>query len=191
MEEVPSGFKNSQMVDIGIITKYSRMFLKTVFNKVYTVKGNTVADFRKTWGLQNDYEKKERINHIHHCIDAITIACMTKQNYENLAKFYHEYEEMYIKGSDKKPYVEKPWPTFTEDVKGLEKEIMVSHYTPDNLHKKSKKKLRKRGEIQKNTKGEIIYQKGDTVRGSLHKETFYGAVKRGIINKNGEKWLIY
>ncbi|MBI9052342.1 MAG: CRISPR-associated protein Csn1 [Bacteroidales bacterium] len=187
MQEVKSGFKNSQMVDIGIITKYSRLYLKTLFDKVYTVKGNTVADFRKIWGLQDEYEKKARINHIHHCVDAITIACITKQNYENLAKFYHDSEEMFISRSDKKPKVSKPWKTFTEDVKEIEKEVLVSHYTPDNLHKQSKKKLRKRGVVEKNKDGNVIYQKGDTVRGSLHKETFYGAIKREVVNKEGEK----
>lgn len=187
MKDIPSGFKNSQLVDIGIITKYSRLYLKTLFDKVYTVKGNTVADFRKLWGLQDEYEKKARINHIHHCIDAITIACITKQNYENLAKFYHDSEEMFISRTDKKPQVSKPWKTFTEDVKEIEKEVLVSHYTPDNLHKQSKKKLRKRGEVEKNKDGNIIYQKGDTVRGSLHKETFYGAIKREVVNKEGEK----
>jgi len=187
MPEVKSGFKNSQMVDIGIITKYSRLYLNTLFNKVYTVKGNAVADFRKIWGLQNEYEKKARINHIHHCIDAITMACITKQNYENLAKYYHDSEEMFIARINKKPQVSKPWPTFIEDVKGIEKEVLVSHYTPDNLHKQSKKKLRKRGVIVKNKNGNVIYQKGDTVRGCLHKETFYGAIKRDVVNKKGEK----
>ncbi len=183
MEDVPSGFKNSQLVDTGIITKYSRMYLNTVFDKVYTVKGNTVADFRKIWGLQDEYEKKARVNHIHHCIDAITIACISKENYERLAKFYHDYEEMNIRGAETKPDFEKPWSTFTEDVKKVEKEVFVSHYTADDLPKKSKKKLRKRGVIQKNSKGEVIYQQGDSVRGSLHKETFYGAIAQ---NKNGE-----
>ena len=187
MPEVKSGFKNSQMADICIITKYSRLYLKTLFNKVYTVKGNTVADFRKLWNLQDEYKKKERVNHIHHCIDAITIACIAKQNYENLAKFYHDYEEMFIAGIDKKPQVGKPWPTFTEDVKEIENEVLISHYTPDNLPKQSKKKLKNRGVVVKNKEGKVIYQKGDTVRGSLHKETFYGAIKREIENKKGEK----
>lgn len=187
MEDVPSGFKNSQMVDIGIITKYSRLYLNTLFDKVYTVKGNTVADFRKIWGLQDEFVKKERVNHIHHCIDAITIACITKQNYENLAKFYHDSEEMFMARTDEKPQVAKPWPTFTQDVKEIEKEVLVSHYTPDNLHKQSKKKLRNRGVVVKNNEGNVIYQKGDTVRGSLHKDTFYGAIKREIVNKKGEK----
>lgn len=187
IKDIPSGFKNSQIVDTGIITKYSRLYLKTLFDKVYTVKGNTVADFRKIWGLQNEYVKKERNNHIHHCIDAITIACMTKHNYEALAGFYHDWEENYVPGKENKPKVDKPWATFTEDVKEIEKEVFVSHYTPDNLPKQTRKKLRKKGVVQKSKEGKIIYQKGDTVRGSLHKETFYGAIKREIINKNGEK----
>ena len=60
MADVPSGFKNSQLVDIGIITKYSRLYLQTLFSKVFTVKGTTVADFRKFWGLQDIYEKDTR-----------------------------------------------------------------------------------------------------------------------------------
>jgi CRISPR-associated endonuclease Csn1 len=186
MEEVPEGFKNSQMVDIGIITKYSRLYLKTVFPKVYTVKGNTVADFRKMWGLQDNYTKKARVNHVHHCIDAITIACMDKSNYETLAKFYHDSEDAFERGHEAKPEVEKPWATFTEDVKEIEKEILVSHHTPDVLPKQSKMKLRKRGKIQYKKNGEPIYLKGDSVRGSLHKDTFYGAIEREVLNKNGE-----
>ena len=187
MEDVPDGFKNSQLVDTGIITKYSRMYLKTYFDKVYTVKGNTVADFRRLWGIQDEYDKKERVNHIHHCIDAITIACITKQQYENLAQFYHKWEDLHVKGVNHIPPVEKPWATFPEDVKKMENEVLVSHYTPDVLPKQSKKKLRKRGKIQYNKNGNPIYQNGDTVRGSLHKETFYGAIKRTELNKKGEE----
>uniref|UniRef100_UPI0032171DED type II CRISPR RNA-guided endonuclease Cas9 n=1 Tax=uncultured Draconibacterium sp. TaxID=1573823 RepID=UPI0032171DED len=186
MKDVPDGFKNSQLVDTGIITKYSRMYLKTLFDRVYTVKGNTVADFRKLWGLQSEYDKKERVNHIHHCIDAVTIACITKKQYENLAKFYHQWEELHVDGVEQLPPVEKPWATFTEDVRAIEKEVLVSHHTPDVLPKQSRKKLRKRGKIQYNKNGEPVYLKGDSVRGSLHKETFYGAIKQKEVNKKGE-----
>jgi CRISPR-associated endonuclease Csn1 len=187
MEDVSDGFKNSQLVDTGIITKYARLYLKTYFDKVYTVKGNTVADFRKAWGLQSEYEKKERVSHIHHCIDAITIACITKENYELLAKFYHDWEEAEMAGSKSKPKIDMPWPTFTTDILGVEKEVLVSHYTPDNLPKQSKKKLRSRGIIKRNESGQPIFQKGDTVRGALHKETNYGAIKVLINNRHGEK----
>ncbi len=186
MNDVPEGFKNSQLVDTGIITKYSRMYLNTLFEKVYTVKGNTVADFRKLWGLQDEYEKKARVNHSHHCVDAVTIACITKNNYENLAKFYHDWEELNTKGVDQLPPIDKPWKTFTEDIKTIQNEILVSHYTPDNLPKQTKKILRKRGRIQKDSKGNPVYLKGDTVRGSLHQQTFYGAIEKTEVNKKGE-----
>ncbi|NJN27053.1 MAG: type II CRISPR RNA-guided endonuclease Cas9 [Cyclobacteriaceae bacterium] len=186
MKDVPEGFKNSQLVDTGIITKYSRLYLKTLFDRVYTVKGNTVADFRKIWGLQDEYEKKARGNHIHHCIDAITIACITKQNYEALAKYYHEIEDQNDRGIASKPKVDKPWPFFSKDLKEIENQLLVSHHTPDVLPKQSKKKLRKRGKIQRNLKGETKYQQGDTIRGSLHQETFYGAILRPKKDNKGK-----
>ncbi len=187
MKDVPAGFKNSQLVDTGIITKYARLYLNTYFDKVLTVKGSTVADFRTIWGLQEEYEKKERVNHIHHCIDAITMACMTKDNYELLAKFYHEWEEAEYAGYDKKPKIEKPWPSFAEDMKEIENEVLISHYTPDVLPKKAKKKLKVRGKIKLNKNREVIYLKGDSVRGPLHKETNYGAIKRTMVDKDGNQ----
>lgn len=176
MKDVPEGFKNSQLVDTGIITKYSRSYLKSIFPKVYSVKGSAVAEFRKLWGLQEEYGKKERVNHIHHCIDAITIACMTKDKYDILAKLYHADEEGFQKEKKETFKIMKPWATFTEDVKAIEQRVLVSHHTPDNMKKQTKKKLRKRGKVQLNKEGNPIYQQGDTVRGSLHKETFYGAI---------------
>ena len=37
-DEIPVGFKNRQGNDIGIIGKYAKMYLETVFDKVYIVK---------------------------------------------------------------------------------------------------------------------------------------------------------
>jgi len=176
MDKVPEGFSNRQGVDIGIIGRYARMYLKTVFNKIYVVKGATTADFRKAWGLQSDYEKKERVNHSHHCIDAVTIACIGKNEYDAWAKFMKQDEE-YRYGRGKRPIFEKPWPTFTEDVLAITSELTVPHYTPDNMSKYAKKKLRVRGVIQRNDAGEIKYARGDSARGSLHLDTFYGSIK--------------
>lgn len=184
MKDVPEGFKNSQLNDTRIITKYACQYLKTTFDKVFTVKGSTVADFRKMWGLQQDYEKKERVNHIHHCIDAITIACMTRSNYDELAHYYYELKQWDCKRNANKPTFQKPWETFTEDVKNIDKEVLISHYTPNNLLKQQKRKLRKRGKIQLNEAGKPLYLQGNTIRGSLHLESFYGAIKREIINKD-------
>jgi len=177
MKTVPEGFTNRQGVDIGIIGRYARMYLNSVFHKIYIVKGATTADFRKAWGLQDQYTKKERVNHVHHCIDAITIACIGKTEYDQW-KWYMERMDAYHFGRGAKPMFDKPWKTFTEDVLATSEELMVSHYTPDNLAKQDRKKLRVRGKIQRNQEGEIKYCQGDTARRVLHKDTFYGAIQK-------------
>lgn len=195
MTEVTGGFTNRQGVDIGIIGRYARMYLKTYFNQyraevsnaesrdfdvnrqIFTVKGATTAEFRVMWGLQEEYSKKERVNHVHHCIDAIVIACIDRVQYQKWATFKRDSESAYWDGNSK-PRFEKPWTTFTEDVKSVSDELLVFHYTADNMKRQSKKKMRVRGRIQRNKEtGKIIYQQGDTARGSLHLQTYYGAIK--------------
>ncbi|MBR2030659.1 MAG: CRISPR-associated protein Csn1 [Alistipes sp.] len=177
MTEIPEGFNNRQSVDIGIIGRYARLYLKTVFKKVYVVKGATTADFRRAWGLQDEYSKKERVNHIHHCIDAITIACIDGKSYQDWAAYQKEVEYT-EKCRLARPHFLKPWPTFTEDVKAVADDLLVSHYTANNLSKHTRKKLRVRGKVQLNSEGKPIYVQGDTARASLHQQTFYGAIKR-------------
>ena len=177
MSEVPEGFSNRQGVDIGIIGRYAKMYLETVFDRVYTIKGATTADFRKMWGLQEEYSRKERVNHIHHCIDAITIACIGSGTYAKWAQFQRDTERHYWH-RELKPIFDKPWPTFTEDVKAVADNLLVSHYTANNVPKHTRKKLRVRGEVQLNAEGKPIYVQGDTARAALHQQTFYGAIKR-------------
>lgn len=177
MTEIPEGFSNRQGVDIGIIGKYARLYLKTVFDRIYTVKGSTTAAFRKMWGLQEEYANKERVNHVHHCIDAITIACIGRREYDRWAQYVAD-EERFSYGESGKPRFEKPWPTFTEDVKAVADELLVAHHTPDNMPKQTRKRLRVRGRVKLNDNGQPVYVQGDTARCRLHQETFYGAIKQ-------------
>ena len=176
MIDIPTGFSNRQGIDIGIIGKYAKMYLETVFDKVFTVKGATTADFRKMWGLQDEYSKKERANYVHHCIDAITIACISSGSYIKWAQYQKE-TEYYDWYKGKRPEVVKPWNTFTEDIKAIEKELLISHYTANKLPKHTRKKVRIRGRVQLNKNGNIKYAQGDTARGVLHQQSFYGAIK--------------
>ena len=178
MTVVPENFSNRQGVDIGIISKYARLYLKTVFDHIYVVKGATTADFRKAWGIQAEYVKKERVNHAHHCIDAVTIACINKKEYDDW-KHYQERNDDYRYARAGKPTLQKPWETFTQDVLAIPDSLIVSHYTADNMPKRSRKKVRIRGIIQRNAQGEALYCQGDTARGLLHKDTFYGAIRCG------------
>ncbi len=165
MTEVPEGFSRRQGTDISVISRYARMYLKSVFDKVYIVKGIATSDFRKMWGIQDEYTAKERVNHVHHCIDAITIACIDKVQYDKLAQFYRD-EDNYHLGKGEKPQFEKPWPTFVADIKHIQDELLVAHHAKDNMPKHTKKK------------GGDNYIQGDTARGSLHNDTYYGAIER-------------
>jgi CRISPR-associated endonuclease Csn1 len=180
MEEVPESFKNSQSVDIGIISKYGNLFLKTVFNKVYPIKGKTTANLRQMWGLN----EKSRDNHAHHAKDAVVVACCTRDINDALANYYHDLEQFEFFGKPKPSFSHRiPWEGFHKDVDDFDNNTLISHYTTDNLPIQSKKAIRKRGIIQRNEKGAIKYKQGDTVRGALHKESFYGAIKREELNK--------
>ena len=185
-----------------------------------------VAEFRKQWGIQESYmdengfkhyKEKDRSKHTHHTIDAITIACMTKDKYDVLAQAWTSEDEQDKQKAKALMSEAKPWKTFKEDIEKIENEILVSHYTPDNVKKQSKKIVRVRGKKQyvaeierdvngkaiakKNANGKIIYklnekgekiprlQQGDTIRGSLHQDSIYGAIKNPL-NQEEIKYVI-
>lgn len=179
MTQVPEGFSRRQGTDTGIIGKYAREYLKTLFRseerQVFNVKGSTIADFRKMWGLQDDYAKKERINHCHHAVDAIVIACIGRAEYQKWAEFRVALED-YELGMGERPVFPKPWPTFTEDVKSVSDHILVSHHTSRISFKQTKKILKKHGKKVRNAGGSFIYEQGNSLRGQLHNDTFYGKI---------------
>nr|WP_305069936.1 type II CRISPR RNA-guided endonuclease Cas9 [Flavobacterium covae] len=225
-EEPKVGFKNSQIPDTGIITKYAQAYLKSYFKRVESVKAGAVAEFRKQWGIQESfidengwkhYKDKDRDKHTHHTIDAITIACMPKDKYDLLAHAWRLEDEQNKKAAKALIEQAKPWKTFKEDIEKIETEILVSHFTPDNVKKQAKRILRVRGKKQyvaeiernangkaipkKDASGKIIYklnekgnkipilQQGDTIRGSLHQDSIYGAIKNPL-NTNEIRYVI-
>ena len=177
MKEVPEGFSRRQGAGIGLISKYAGLFLKSLFkdpkkpnrSNVYVVKGAITAEFRKLWGLQPADEAKSRENHTHHCIDAYTIACIGPCEYAALAAYYRSDEEFKYGRRREKPQFEKPWPTFTEDLLKLQKELLIVHQTTDKLGKRDRRKVK--------TPRGWHHTGGDSARGSLHLDTYYGAIK--------------
>lgn len=171
MTEVPEGFSRRQGTDISVISRYARLYLKSVFPHVYVVKGIATSDFRKIWHIQDEYAKKSRDNHAHHCIDAVTIACIGPYEYGQLAHYYHELEDHEKRGS-RAPQFPLPWTTFVQDIKRLHEKLIVSHHSQDNMPKKA---LRHE---PGSAKGRNM---GDCARGALHNDSYYGAIMR-----NGE-----
>lgn len=177
MTEAPEGFALRQGAGIGLVGRYAGLYLKSLFHKpddrnktnVRVIKGTTTAEYRKMWGLQEDFEKKSRDNHIHHCIDAITIACIELGEYNATARYYQQLEE-YERTKNNKPTFKLPWPSFTKDIQTLSQEVLVVHNTKDNMPKKARKYIQ-------TSHGKKLAT-GDSARGSLHNDTYYGAIER-------------
>ncbi|AXJ00767.1 CRISPR-associated endonuclease Csn1 [Cyclonatronum proteinivorum] len=191
--EIPEGFKISQKVDTGIITRYAKDFLGSLFKNrrgnpnVFPINGEMVAHFRKAWGLQDFFNDetglwemapKNRSNHAHHAIDAVTIACITRDSHNRLSHAWRLQEEGQLAAMREVLRETKPWDTFTTDMQQLHEDLIVVHTDTDKPKKQVRKILRKRGVKQRkhHKPEEFIYQQGDTARGALHEETFYGRI---------------
>lgn len=171
LKEVTSGFKHSQLNDTRIITKFALNYLRPVFHHTYPVKGSMTDTFKRQWGLLDRTESKDRSNYRHHAVDALTIACVNRGKFNLLSEA--------IKKSANGAHLkfEKPWENFDKDVLYAVQYIIPKHFVDDNSLRQSKKVLRDRdGKPRLDKNGNKIYIKGDTARGSLHKDTFYGCI---------------
>lgn len=144
--------------------------------------------------LQRGFSKK-RIDHRHHAMDAIVIACATRDhvnllnneaamksnNYNRtaLSQKLRNYEDVMVNGKKRsvpKDFI-KPWPTFNADVETALRGIVVSFKQNLRLVTKTQNRYQHfspdgtKKVMLKQTKGELL-----AIRKSLHKETVFGKV---------------
>ncbi|MBQ2599992.1 hypothetical protein II582_01090, partial [bacterium] len=186
MTEVTTGFRNNQLNDTRIITKYAYHYLKTVFNKVEVQKGKVTANFRKMLGIQSTDEKKDRDKHSHHAIDAtmLTLIPTASQRDRMLELFYKIQEkkrfdedttelERELKKEIKSCGLSG---NVSEIVPFIENNILVNHVSSDRTLMPAKRKARVRGKevLVKNKQGELVNKwiTGDCIRGQLHGESY-------------------
>jgi len=198
LEEIPLKWKNSQLIDTQIISKYARAYLKTVFEKVDVQKGTITDTFKKIYQIKGE-EKKDRSKHSHHAIDAAVLTLIPgSAKREAILKEYFKAIEINQK------FYATPYTKYDSlHVHEIENNILINHISNDKTLTSTIKNIRKRGELT----GRIA--KGDSIRGQLHKETFFGAIKalerneqgfpikengkyKVIKNKNGEDeiWIV-
>lgn len=154
-DEITNQFTNANLVDTRIIAKYARAYLNSYFNKVNVVNGKITDTLRKMWGLEGEYAQKDRSNHIHHCIDAVTIACVERGTANWISEAFHKYESDYFKGNDNPKYrIKQPMNDFANRMHNLHKEVFIYHRQIDrikplleNLKKENPKKLNLRGKL--------------------------------------------
>ena len=183
IKEFKQAWRNSQLVDTQIVTKYARPYLRTVFDKVDVQKGGVVSEFRKIFNI--DFEK-DRTKHTHHAVDAAILTLIPSPlQREKILQEHFTAQEKKIK------FHTKPtgWKDFTPNyIKQIEETTLVNYIKDDRTLTPAKKYVRKRGKIQyaKNKDGSLkldsngnkipLIATGDSVRGQLHKESFYGRI---------------
>jgi CRISPR-associated endonuclease Csn1 len=184
--EIPKGFVNSQLTDTQIITKYAFHYLKTVFSKVDVIKGTNTAEFRKIYGIQPKDEVKNREQHSHHAIDAAVLTLIpSSRKREEILKISYEYEE----ANAGKHYHIKPFSSFNYSmIEDIKTHILINNIADkDDTLTPGRKIVRKRGKvvwIDKENQIPKIAQ-GDSIRGELHLQTYYGKIKIAAKDENG------
>lgn len=143
--------------------------------------------------LQRGFSKK-RIDHRHHAMDAIVIACATRDhvnllnneaahskhnaNRYQLQRKLRRFEKMVIDGEEREIAKEfiKPWDTFATDAKQALEDIIVSF--KQNLRVINKTTHHYQHYDENGKKVIRPQQKGDSwaVRKSMHKDTVFGEV---------------
>lgn len=174
------GFSRRQLVDTGIIARHAVFLLKSVYRNTYSRNGRVTEWARKAWGVQGFYEKKERSDHRHHAIDAMCIAALTEDFFQKISAAYRADREeamAYARYSSTLPDA-YPWHSFPEDVFEKSEEILVAHFTRHNETKQTRKRVHlvtpyktADGELRR-----VVTAGGDTVRGQLHKESYFGRI---------------
>lgn len=184
-EEITSKFSNANLVDTRIITKYARAYLNSYFKRVNVINGQITDTLRKVWGLQGEHEQKDRSNHIHHCIDAVTVACVEKGVVNRISEAYHKYERDYFDGNESaKVYLPEPMKNFVATMKHLHKNVFIFHLQTDRI--KPLLAELKEGNPQKlNLRGPLNNQKPYGHRESNNGEYFF--VQRQEITKIKDK----
>ncbi|MBS1736628.1 MAG: hypothetical protein JSS98_08525 [Bacteroidetes bacterium] len=203
IEEVTNQFRRQQLTDTQIITKYALPWLKTVFKKVEPQKGLVTADFRKIYKIQDRFEGKERTKHSHHAIDAAVLTLIPPASIRDfIRKEYYAAKEKNIAYHNKP----KNWDNFHQQyILNIEDEVINNYQAQHRALIPTTKKVRKRGEIQfvketlpngkwqykRDAEGKKIplVAKGDTIRGQLHADSFYAAIKQPEYEFKNDKFI--
>ncbi|MGW8122643.1 type II CRISPR RNA-guided endonuclease Cas9 [Roseivirga echinicomitans] len=162
-KEHPDDFTSRHLNDTRFISKEAKNYLSKICKNVIVSPGQVTSKLRHHWGLNTilqDSGEKERTDHRHHAIDALTLACTERKYLSEISK-WNRYDRNY--DLEKFP---DPWDGFrTQAMKAVDG-ILISN-------RKNNKVLTTRNfKVEKN--GRTYTNNGVAARGQLHKESVFG-----------------
>lgn len=179
--EIDDKFRNNQLNDTRIMTRYAIHYLKSVFPKVFVQRGETTARFRDILGI----DKKDRSKHFHHAIDALVLSIIPHAKLrDEILKTYYQIKEAKRYGATneldalnqelrrKLLIAGISLPEVHDAVNKIKNELIIDHDRKDVKMVSNSKRKRIRGKV---VEGE--WMRGDVVKGQLHLDTLYGAIK--------------
>ena len=179
--DIDDKFRNNQLNDTRIITRYALHYMKSVFQKVSVQRGETTARFREILGI----EQKDRSMHYHHAIDALVLSLIPHARLrDEILQTYYQIKEAKRYGTSeqcdelnrelrhKLMLAGISYPEVKDAVEKIKTELIIDHNIKDVKMMPASKRKRIRGKV---VEGELM--RGDVVRGQLHKDTLYGAIK--------------
>ncbi len=154
--EARSDFLGRQLNDTRYLSRVTRRYLETAVDpdRIWVTPGRLTAMLRRAWGLNSllsDSGQKERNDHRHHLIDAVTVGLTSRARLQQVARASAQAVDDL--GGRVTDAVDDPWEGFRDDVKALLARVVVRH-RPDHFHPSP----------------------GATT-GRLHRETAYGIVE--------------
>ncbi len=156
-------FSSRQLNDTRYISKEAKNYLSKICKNVMVSPGQATSNLRQKWGMNNilnDENEKTRVDHRHHAVDALVMACTKISYIQELAKW-----NRYDRAFDLK-YFSLPWESFRYDAEKAVEKILISH-------KKALNDITVRTHITEKN-GKKYKNLGVAARGQLHKETVYG-----------------
>lgn len=170
--EIKPRFLNRQLVATAQITKLARSYMNSYFDRVVCYKPTALSAFRKEWMGESFVKEKDRSKHSHHAVDAAVCAAVDLTTFNALAHHYEVYDTTNVAGS-----FDHPWDTFGTDMHKLRDGALIYHVDKASIGRRSSYERKVK---LKNGKVVRVKATGDSVRGSLHEDTFYGRIKRKI-----------
>jgi CRISPR-associated endonuclease Csn1 len=179
-------FISSQLNDTRYITSVALEYLSTLGSDITTCKGQITAWLRHQWGLNSLIglsDKKERIDHRHHAIDAAVVATVDRGFYNTLVTVAKQHERTHTELQTKDLHLDPPWNTLREDMGTLLDDVVIAHDAQNKLN----------GALHEETGVGYVHGKGTVMRKMLAPDfkqvsKIYDDTVRGIVQQHLDKY---